>query len=216
MGDTNVIFETSVTSPFNPPSWVNNYVNSEFGVLAYGANIEQMRVFVAQAISKNIGYIYVTDLDYQFWRSIPSYLAEEAALLAGVGVVPTNTPTTIPPSITPSLTPTKTATPSMTPSPTYTPTASPTVSITPTNTVPAPGSLTCVFVTWTRGLNLRPTPSMDNTPYYYLYFGYGAVFPVQRIFENEEGIWMQVNEHLYSAMYLNANGKIYAIEAECP
>lgn len=111
-----------------------------------------------------------------------------------VPVTPTRTPT-----VTASITPTMTAT------------------ITPTNTVPAPGSLTCVFVVWHRGLNLRPTESMDNTPYQNMNFGYGANFPVQSIFWDDDGNrWMRINEHIYAAMYLVSNGNTYAIPWECP
>lgn len=127
-----------------------------------------------------------------------------------VSIPPTSvTASVIPPS------PTLTASP-IPPSATAIP-PSVTPSRTPTSTVPAPGSLTCVLVTWTRGLNLRPTESMDNTPYQNMNFGYGANFPVQRIFWDDDGNrWMQVNEHIYAAMYLVANGKTYAIPWVCP
>ena len=130
------------------------------------------------------------------------------------GLPPTVTPPNTP-SRTPSRTPTVTA--SVTPSRTPTLTATITRTATPTNTVPPPGSLTCVLVTWTRGLNLRPTESMDNAPYFGMNFGYGANFPVQRIFRDDDGNrWMQINEHIYAAMYLVANGKTYAIPWVCP
>lgn len=123
------------------------------------------------------------------------------------------TPSAVTPSRTPTRTPTVTASPSQTA--TITPTR--TATVTMTNTVPPPGSLTCVLVTWTRGLNLRPTESMDNAPYQNMNFGYGANFPVQRIFWDEDGNrWMQVNEHIYAAMYLVSNGKTYAIPWPCP
>lgn len=182
--------------------------------LAYNSNGQMPRSIIGAVLGNNLwGINPLLDANYRPLAGSPACLS-----VGYIGAFPceqvsiTSTWTPIPPSATPTRTPTVTASIA----PTRTPTATMTATITVTNTVPPPGSLTCVFVTWTRGLNLRPTPSMDNTPYYYLYFGYGAVFPVQRIFENSEGKWMQVNEHLYSAMYLNSNRKIYAIEAECP
>ena len=226
IGDTTCIYETSPSSTLVMPSWGWNYPASKFCALQFGASISQMRSFVATARANNIGYIYVTDRASNFWRYLPPYLAEEAALLVGGVVVPTSTPTLIPPSVTltatPSITPSRTPTRTATPTQAITITPSFTPSVTATNTVPPPGSLTCVLVTWTRGLNLRPTESMDNAPYPNMNFGYGANFPVQRIFRDADGNqWMQINEHLYAAMYLmpispSTTGKTYAIKWSCP
>lgn len=42
-------------------------------------------------------------------------------------------------------------------------------------------------------------------------------FLVQRIFWDDDGNrWMQVNEHIYAAMYLVSNGNTYAIPWACP
>jgi hypothetical protein len=119
-------------------------------------------------------------------------------------------------SVPPTMTETKTPTATMTKIPTAT--ITPTWTVTPTATFtpsPAADEMRCVLVTWKRGLNLRPSPSMFNASYSGMNFGTGAVFPVMDIFENVEGKWMQINEKIYSAMYLNSNGKTYAVETEC-
>lgn len=79
---TNIIYESDPSKALSVPSWFAKYPASEFGILQYGATVEQMRTFVSLAKSKNIGFIYVTDATAHFWSSLPPYLAEEAALLA--------------------------------------------------------------------------------------------------------------------------------------
>jgi hypothetical protein len=46
-------------------------------------------------------------------------------------------------------------------------------------------------------------------------FGMGAVFPVQQIIDNAEGKWMQINERIFSAMFLESNQKTYAVLTPC-
>jgi hypothetical protein len=57
--------------------------------------------------------------------------------------------------------------------------------------------------------------SMFNASYSGMNFGRGARFPVQAIFDNPEGKWVQINERIFSAMYLNSNGNTYAVEVDC-
>ena len=165
IGDTTCIYETSPSSTLVMPSWGWNYPASKFCALQFGASISQMRSFVATARANNVGYIYVTDRTSNFWRYLPPYLAEEAALLVSGEVVPTSTPTTVPPSATPTNTPT--ATPSVTPSrtPTPTATASATFTQTPTRT---PTQTPTATYTPTITATITPTntviPSPTHTP----------------------------------------------------
>ena len=127
--DTTCIFESAVTKSFTFPSWGWNYQPTKFCYLAHSASVEQMRDAIYKTSRSNIGYVYITSVSSgDYWESIPTYLAEEAALLAGGGEVPatpivantkTATPTipqtvapqTITPTITLTAIPTKTPTP---------------------------------------------------------------------------------------------------------
>lgn len=122
VANTNVIYENDPSIALTTPAWAANYPASKFAVLQYAASIEQMRSLVALAKSQNIGYIYVTnDIKPNPWNDLPSYLAEEAALLANGTVPPSPTPTiTQPATSVPTLTqtlpaPTQTAISSIVP-----------------------------------------------------------------------------------------------------
>ena len=83
VANTNVIYESDPSNLLSLPSWAANYPASEFGVLQYAADVDQMRTLVADIKTKNIGYVFVTsDVLPNPWDTLPSYLAEEAALLA--------------------------------------------------------------------------------------------------------------------------------------
>lgn len=133
LADTTCIFESNITKPFVFPSWGWNYPPSKFCYLAHSASVEQMRAAVAALKVSNVEYVYITNATSSYWSSIPPYLAEEAALLAGGAVPPTIIPAT--PSRTPTITATRTpVTASQTPilvtsTPTRTPTRTPTASI---------------------------------------------------------------------------------------
>jgi len=129
--DTTCIFESAVTKSFVFPSWGWNYQSSKFCYLAHSASVEQMREMINKTSRSNIGYVYITNVSVgDYWASIPPYLAEEAALLAGGGVMPptptnseisTRTPTAI--SATKSATPLPaTVTATLPPVPSSTPT----------------------------------------------------------------------------------------------
>lgn len=136
LADTTCIFESSVTKTFTFPSWGWNYPSTKFCYLAWGASVEQMRTAVDVATKNNIEYVYITGNGSDHWNFIPPYLAEEAALLAGGGVV---TPTA-------STMPTVTKTPAVTFTATYAPIITPTVTRTPTPSlicVPALSVVVC-------------------------------------------------------------------------
>jgi hypothetical protein len=140
VSDNICIYENDPYTQLYAPAWTLNYPASKFCVLQYGASATQMRATVAWALSHNVGYVYVTnDVLNNPWDSIPPYLAEEAALLAGGVVTPqpaTNTPTRIP-TIVPTIQPTFTRTPTPTRRPTNTPI------VAPTNTPIAAPAMTC-------------------------------------------------------------------------
>ncbi len=128
LADTTCIFESSVTKTLTFPSWGWNYPSTKFCYLAHSASVEQMRTALDVAAKNNIEYVYITNATSSYWSSIPPYLAEEAALLAGGVVAPTVTApvvTSVP------ATPTKTATPTFTNTLTSTPTLVPTKTPTP-------------------------------------------------------------------------------------
>lgn len=110
ISDSIVIYENTSTVNLSTPAWNTGYPASKFSALQYSANIDQMRAFVANAKTQNIGYIYVTDdIAPNPWDALPAYLAEEAALLAGSSPNPvTSTPT---PTITQTAAPSLTSTP---------------------------------------------------------------------------------------------------------
>lgn len=136
---------------------------------------------------------------------------------------PSRTPTaTSTSTFTPTHTFTPTATRTVTNSPTVTPSLTPTVSKTATFTpsatptpTPVPPQEVCVLVTWGDGLNLRPEDTMHKAPIKNTNWGQDAVFGVERVYWNSEGQWMQINEWLYSAMYLFRNRQTYATITEC-
>ena len=72
----------------------------------------------------------------------------------------------------------------------------------------------CVLITWDKLLNVRHSPSMFNAPYN-VNISQNAIVPVQKIFDNTEGKWAQINQWMYFAMYLNSNNNTYAIEISC-
>lgn len=124
LADTTCIFESAITKTFTLPSWAWNYLPSKFCYLAHNASVDQMRTAVAMVTRNNIEYVYITNATSNYWSSIPPYLAEEAALLAGGNVAPTVTPTVTQITNTPTVTATKlptTSTPTRTPAPTFTP-----------------------------------------------------------------------------------------------
>lgn len=92
--DNVCVYETSPYNTIPYPNWAKNYPASKFCALQYSSTREQMISFVADAKSKNIGYVYVNDDDLPNpWDTVPSYLAEEASLLAGSGTSSSATPT---------------------------------------------------------------------------------------------------------------------------
>lgn len=147
--DSVCIFESSPsTVPY--PIWAQP---SKLCALMYGVSREQMISFVNETKGR-FGYIYATnDTLNNPWDSLPSYLAEQAALIAGLPVplsatvsptgtfTATSTPTrTATPTKIPSLTPTATPTMTLTRTPTSTPSA--TATRTPTHT-PSPIPTIC-------------------------------------------------------------------------
>ncbi len=87
--DAACIFESAPLSPIPYPTWGGMYPQ-KLCALAFGANREQMISFVAEAKGR-FGYVYATsDTPGNPWDTLPDYLAEEAALIAGLPV-PTNT-----------------------------------------------------------------------------------------------------------------------------
>lgn len=144
--DVACIYEAPPRSPIPYPTW--GQVNpAKLCALAYNANREQMISFVAETKGR-FGYIYATnDTLGNPWDNLPDYLAEQAALIAGLPV-PTNTapatPTTVPaititstpvPPVTLTATPAEiiaTATDITTPTPLpQTPVITPTFTVTP-------------------------------------------------------------------------------------
>lgn len=127
LADSTCIVESNVTKTLTLPAWAWNYPPSKFCYLAHSASVEQMRVAADTAKRNNIGRIFITNATANYWSSIPPYLAEEAAILAGSTVIPaTSTPTQAPntPTVTltatpvlPTVTKTQTATPTRTPTP---------------------------------------------------------------------------------------------------
>ncbi|MFN8383986.1 MAG: spherulation-specific family 4 protein [Anaerolineales bacterium] len=155
IGNVNVIYENDPSAALSVSSWVANYPASRFAALQYAASAAQMTNFVANAKQQNIGHIFVTDdVLPNPWNDLPTYLAEEAALLANGSVTPTPTSTvtaTAIPSATFTRTPTitatftKTSTPTVTrtltpipPTPTKTPSQTATLSPTATQTITSP------------------------------------------------------------------------------
>lgn len=157
----------------------------------------------------------------------PIYVASLAGVILSNNVIyngepatslpPTSTNTSTiqaPPSSTftvsavPSFTPTKTATVSITPTKTAT-IVPPT--FTPTSTV-IPATLNCAYVSWSRGLNIRPSPSLFNVSIgYYLFDKY---VPIEGTVENSEGTWAKVNYGQYFALKIGI--KEYAKLIACP
>lgn len=218
-GDNNIIRGndmSGVDTAFVIRSWAD-------GTTAYPCNFSSFMPLESDTSNPDWTYYYPHDCRSKgnyfdgnivtgFARLVYEYIPD------GGNVFATGTPATRTPE--PSQTPTATITAAITQTNTMTVTPTPTAikTVTPAPTIthtPATGSI-CVLVTWERGLNLRPEPSMFNSPYRYMNFGMGAIFPVQDIFSNDEGLWMQINEHIYSAMYLTSNGKTYAVETPCP
>jgi parallel beta-helix repeat protein len=140
VSDVSCIYETAPVSPIPSPSWG---VPAKLCALSFNASREQMISFVNEGKGR-FAYLYVTnDTLGNPWDVLPSYLAEEAALLAGV-VIPTPSETmTATATITATPTNTVTRTPTIIPSstPTRTPTTIP--SSTPTRTAtPVPATST--------------------------------------------------------------------------
>ena len=124
-------------------------------------------------------------------------------------------------SATPTQTPTSTATQTLTFTPTNTPTRMPTA--TPT-TIPTemPQVSICVYVTWNRGLNLRPGATMHNYSIisddgkFAVNISKGTLLRVEEVIENIEGRWAKFNPWAYFAMWLKSNNQTYAVPVECP
>lgn len=118
IADAVCVFEnTPAVIPY--PAWAQP---AKMCALMFGASREQMIAFVAETKGR-FGYIYATnDTLGNPWDNLPDYLAEEAALVAGLPVPSTFTPT---PTITRTLSPTATKTPTIIP--TRTPTTIPTI-----------------------------------------------------------------------------------------
>lgn len=139
--DSNCFYESDPSKVLTAPFWFTNYPSSEFCVLQYAASVEQMRSTVQWSKTHNVNFVYVTNATSHFWSSLPPYLAEEAALLAGGIVMPT---------VSPSVSPTRTATriASVTPVP-----------ATSTRTViPAPATFTPVPATSTPVVDSKCDP----------------------------------------------------------
>lgn len=97
ISDSIVVYENTPSASLAVPTWSGNYPSSQFGALQYAASVDQMRAFVANAKAKNVGYVFITsDILPNPWDTLPSYLAEEAALLAGGVAQPTNTASPLP------------------------------------------------------------------------------------------------------------------------
>jgi hypothetical protein len=60
-----------------------------------------------------------------------------------------------------------------------------------------------------KNLNIRPDPTMYNTTLGY--FLPDMIIPLQEIVTNSEGVWGKVTDGLWIALYLNSNGKTYAM-----
>lgn len=130
-GDAAVIFENrGATWPdYTPAGYVAAYPARRFAMLAHtSASPESMRQYVDLALSRNFGYVYVTDdifLDPKTdnpWNSLPIYWDDLLAYVAEK-----NQPQA-------TATPTPTRTPTVTPTPTGSATATPTATPTPTDT----------------------------------------------------------------------------------
>jgi hypothetical protein len=158
VADTTCIYENDPSQAIPFPSWAANYPASKFCALQYASSVAQMRTFVADAKSKNVGYVYVTDdVLTNPWDGLPPYLAEEAALLAGNVTSPTNTPSlTVQPSQTPSRTPTGSPVASATPPQA---TNTPTKTNTPVITTAPPSATTTRTFTPTASKTSTPSPT---------------------------------------------------------
>ncbi len=133
IADVNLIYENDPSVALSVSPWAANYSASKFAALQYAANIEQMRDFVTNAKSQNIGRVYVTNgVLPNPWNELPPYLAAEAELLANGSASPTPTLTSLP------MTPSITLTPTVTWTATTISTESPTATLTKTSTPIAP------------------------------------------------------------------------------
>jgi len=163
VSDLVVIYENIPAQSLSVAGWIANYPASKFAALQYEASVAQMRDFVALAKANNIGYIYVTDdLAPNPWDALASYLAEEAALLAGGPIPPTPTPTSLP--VTQSITPTFTPTVTSSVTPTYTATGTPTSTATKTSTPTPTATRTATLATSTRTPTSTSTATRTITP----------------------------------------------------
>ena len=73
-------------------------------------------------------------------------------------------------------------------------------------------TLNCAYVSWSRGLNIRPSPSLFNVSIgYYLFDKY---VPIEGTVENSEGTWAKVNYGQYFALKIGI--KEYAKLISCP
>lgn len=137
-GDGAVIFEKQGADwpGYTPAGYVAAYPARRFAMLAHtSASVQSMRQYVDLAVSRNFGYVYVTDDIYlnpdtdNPWDSLPAYWDDLLAYVAGKNQ----------PQATATPTPTATHTATVTPTPTVTPTATATPTGTASRSLYLPG-----------------------------------------------------------------------------